>query len=193
MNRTQVAALLRAASAVDPRLPAPDATALDAWAALLDDVPPEVAADALRDHYRRHTETIMPADVVRHWRAALRGADRPGPPRRRSYLLVLPDACLPPADLRAATADLARATGVPPLGRCSIRLRRTAPDGRAGDPERLVASTRACAEGLVDAGVAALVVQRTPEAGTGPRHALVLVVKPGVGCDAGWPLSRPRP
>jgi hypothetical protein len=74
MNRTDVAAMLGAASAVDPKLPQPDPDVLTMWTAILDDVPAAVAADAVREHYRRHGETIMPADIVEHWRTVRRDA-----------------------------------------------------------------------------------------------------------------------
>ncbi|SDD86243.1 zinc finger domain-containing protein [Actinokineospora iranica] len=74
MNRQEVATLLGAASAVDPKVPQPDPDVLDMWAAILDDVPAEVGADAVREHYRHHAETVMPADIVEHWRAVRRDA-----------------------------------------------------------------------------------------------------------------------
>ncbi|WP_424183833.1 zinc finger domain-containing protein [Actinokineospora sp. G85] len=74
MNRAQVATLLGGASAVDPRIPAPDPDVLAMWAAILDDVPAEVAADAVREHYRHRSETVMPADIVAHWRTVRRDA-----------------------------------------------------------------------------------------------------------------------
>ncbi|RKT52055.1 hypothetical protein [Saccharothrix australiensis] len=178
MNRTQVAAVLRAASAVDPRLAAPDDDTLTAWAAQLDDVPVEVAQEAIRVHYRQSARAITPADIVRHWRVTLRDAGPPAVRPPRSYLLVLPNPRLPPAELRATTAELARKTGIPPLGHCSIRLLWTVPDGHHGDPEHLAASVQACADGLVDAGIAALVIQRTPEIRTDPRLSLAIAVKP---------------
>ncbi|MGH3859189.1 zinc finger domain-containing protein [Actinokineospora sp.] len=72
MNRAEVATLLGAASAVDPRIPQPDGDVLAMWAAILDDVPAEVGADAVREHYRRHSETVMPADILDHWRTLRR-------------------------------------------------------------------------------------------------------------------------
>ncbi|GGU73518.1 hypothetical protein GCM10010178_76370 [Lentzea flava] len=42
------------------------------WAHVLDDVPYSAAENALREHYRRSTETVMPADIVESWRAARR-------------------------------------------------------------------------------------------------------------------------
>ncbi|GAA3890389.1 hypothetical protein GCM10022243_64110 [Saccharothrix violaceirubra] len=72
MNRSEVATLLGAAAAVDPKVPQPDPDVLDMWAAILDDVPADIAAEAVREHYRRRVETVMPADVVEHWRIVRR-------------------------------------------------------------------------------------------------------------------------
>lgn len=72
MNRPEVAALLGAASAVDPKLPQPDPDVLTMWAGILNDVPAGIAANAVREHYRHNSETIMPANIVAHWRAVRR-------------------------------------------------------------------------------------------------------------------------
>ncbi|MEU4444877.1 hypothetical protein AB0K14_03310 [Actinosynnema sp. NPDC050801] len=106
MNRAQVATLLGAASAVDPRIPAPDADVLDMWAAVLDDVPAEVAADAMREHYRRRTETIMPADIVEHWRTVRRDAAE----QRHRAELTARTRRLDDAGLRAIRSGVARVT-----------------------------------------------------------------------------------
>lgn len=74
MNRGEVAALLGAASAVDARIPQPDPDVLTMWAGILDDVPADVAGAAVREHYRHSSETVMPADIVAHWRTIRREA-----------------------------------------------------------------------------------------------------------------------
>jgi hypothetical protein len=72
VNRTEVAALLGAASAVDPKVPQPDPDVLTMWAGILDGIPADIAGAAVREHYHRTTETIMPADIVGHWRTVRR-------------------------------------------------------------------------------------------------------------------------
>jgi hypothetical protein len=118
MNRTEVAALLGAASAVDPKVPHPDPDVLTMWAGILDDVPADVAGAAVREHYRHHAETIMPADVVEYWRTVRReAAER----RHSAELRANARPQLDAADLRAihdgitrVTAALAVTRGVDP-------------------------------------------------------------------------------
>lgn len=74
MNRAEVATLLGAASAVDPKVPQPDPDVLIMWAGILGDVPADIAGAAVREHYRRSGETVMPADIVEHWRTVRRDA-----------------------------------------------------------------------------------------------------------------------
>ncbi|MEV4021857.1 hypothetical protein AB0K14_03305 [Actinosynnema sp. NPDC050801] len=87
------------------------------------------------------------------------------------------------AGVRRTTATLARSVGVPALGRCSVRLVWTVTDRRRRDADNLVPTLKACADGLVDAGVVvddvpALMVKHMPEIVLGERGALVLVVEP---------------
>ncbi|CCH27566.1 hypothetical protein ABZ816_08165 [Actinosynnema sp. NPDC047251] len=182
MNRAQVAALLAAAAAVDPEFPVLDDAGLATWAAQLTDVPMTAAVEALQDHYPRHSRPIVPADIVTHWQTTL-----PQPAERRGTVLVLPDARLPTdprhrvqalSDLRTATATLARATGVPPLGPCTLRLRWTVPDGHRRDPDHVAATVMACADGLADAGVLGDLVDHGSELERGDAPTLVIELKP---------------
>jgi len=106
VNRREVATLLGAASAVDPKVPQPDPDVLTMWAAILDDVPAKVAADAVRAHYRHHAGTIMPADIVEHWRIARRDAAER---RQRAELTARPRR-LDDTALHAIRAGIARVT-----------------------------------------------------------------------------------
>ncbi|GGM65071.1 hypothetical protein GCM10012275_39520 [Longimycelium tulufanense] len=87
------------------------------------------------------------------------------------------------AEIRHTTATLARATGIPPLGRCAVRLIWTVTDRRRRDADNLVPTLKACADGLVDARVVAddtpdLMVKHMPEITHGHRAGLALVVEP---------------
>lgn len=113
MNRAQVATLLGAASAVDPRIPAPDVDVLAMWAAVLDDVPAEVAAEAVREHYRRRTETVMPADIVEHWRTVRRDAAE----QRNRAELAARARQLDENGLRAIRAGIARVSAALAIAR----------------------------------------------------------------------------
>lgn len=67
MNAREANVLLTKATLIDPRLSRPAAERADqaeAWAAVLADVPLEVGAAAVRDHYRVETRTVMPADII---------------------------------------------------------------------------------------------------------------------------------
>lgn len=73
MNRTEVATLLGAAAAIDPKIPAPNKQVLDMWTAMLDDIPADIGQSAVRahyrsDHYATSKETITPGDIVTHHR-----------------------------------------------------------------------------------------------------------------------------
>jgi hypothetical protein len=72
VNRAEVATLLGAASAVDPKVPQPDPDVLTMWSGILGDVPADIAGAAVRDHYRHSSETVMPANIVEHWRTVRR-------------------------------------------------------------------------------------------------------------------------
>ncbi|MEU4801270.1 hypothetical protein [Actinosynnema sp. NPDC023587] len=184
MNRAQVAALLAAAAALDPAFPPQDDAGLATWAAHLADVPVTTAIEALRTHYPDRARPIVPTDVVAYWQSTL--AHSPG---RRCTVLVLPNARLPAdprhrvqalTDLRAATATLARATGVPPLGPCALRLRWTVPDGHRRDPDHVTASVMACADGLADAGVLEELVDHGAELARGDAPTLVIELRPAL-------------
>lgn len=67
MNPIEANVLLTEATLLDPRLSRPAAERVDqaeAWAAVLADVPLTVALEAVREHYRGETRTVMPADIV---------------------------------------------------------------------------------------------------------------------------------
>ncbi|MEV0677213.1 hypothetical protein AB0I60_11910 [Actinosynnema sp. NPDC050436] len=181
-HRAHVAALLAAAAAVDPAFPVLDDAGLATWTAQLADVPLTSAVEALQAHYRHHTRSIVPADIVAHWQATL-----PHPPDRRGTVLVLPNARLPTdprdrvralADLRGATAALARVTGVPPQGPCALRLRWTVPDGHRRDPDHVTATAMACADGLADAGVIDDLVDHEAHWERGDAPTLVIELRP---------------
>ncbi|WP_073846181.1 zinc finger domain-containing protein [Amycolatopsis sp. CB00013] len=105
MNRTEVAALLGAASAVDPKVPQPDPDLLTMWAGILDDVPADVAGAAVREHYRHNGETVMPADIVEYWRTVRRDAAE-----REHAAQLRARAAERPLDLRAIRDGVARVT-----------------------------------------------------------------------------------
>jgi hypothetical protein len=72
VNAAEVAHLLGIASTLDNRVSAESKMQVRVWAHVLDDVPFDVAEHALREHYRRSTETIMPANIVEYRRTARR-------------------------------------------------------------------------------------------------------------------------
>lgn len=117
MNRSEVAALLGAASAVDPKVPQPDPDVLAMWAGILDDVPADIAAEAVREHYRRRAETIMPANIVEHWRTLRReAAERRHNAKIRAHAHRLDETGLRAirSGITRVTAALAAARGVDP-------------------------------------------------------------------------------
>ena len=105
MNRTEVAALLGAASAVDPKVPQPDPDVLTMWAGILDDVPADIAGSAVREHYRHNGETVIPADIVHYWRTVRRDAAE-----RRHTAELRARAAERRPDLRAISDGIARVT-----------------------------------------------------------------------------------
>lgn len=72
MNAAEVARLLGIASTLDNKISAGSTMQVRTWAHVLDDVPYSAAENALREHYRRSTDTVMPADIVESWRNARR-------------------------------------------------------------------------------------------------------------------------
>jgi hypothetical protein len=68
VNAQELARLLGMAQSVDPRFPALDEDILTVWFALVRDVPFEVAATVLGDHYRASQDTIAPAVLVAGWK-----------------------------------------------------------------------------------------------------------------------------
>jgi hypothetical protein len=63
--------LLIAAKAIDDRVVA-DKERAQAWSWILDDIEPEDAKTALRQHYRQSTKTVMPNDILQLARIAKR-------------------------------------------------------------------------------------------------------------------------
>ncbi|MGW5647535.1 hypothetical protein [Saccharopolyspora sp. NPDC003762] len=91
--------------------------------------------------------------------------------------------------VRKTAATLARAAKVPALGRCAVRLVWTVTDRRRRDADNLVPTLKACADGLVDAGVVAddvpeLMTKHMPEIVLGDRTGLVLIVVRPLSLDA---------
>lgn len=75
------------------------------------------------------------------------------------------------------------AHSIPALGRCSVHLVWTVTDRRRRDADNLVPTLKACADGLVDAGIVAddvpaLMTKRMPEIVLGDTLGLVLIVEP---------------
>lgn len=75
------------------------------------------------------------------------------------------------------------ARDIPALGRCSVHLVWTVTDRRRRDADNLVPTLKACADGLVDAGIVAddvpaLMTKRMPEIVLGDTLGLVLIVEP---------------
>lgn len=64
MNLAEVSELLGVCAEVDGRILTSDTA--PAWLLLLEDIPAEDAANAVRQHYRTDTRRIMPADIVTH-------------------------------------------------------------------------------------------------------------------------------
>ncbi|MGW1679371.1 hypothetical protein [Saccharopolyspora sp. NPDC002376] len=85
--------------------------------------------------------------------------------------------------VRGDAAKLARAEQVPALGRCTVRLVWTVTNRRRRDADNVVPTLKACADGLVDAGVVTddvpeLMTKHMPEIQLGDRAGLVLIVEP---------------
>ncbi|MEV5543094.1 hypothetical protein AB0L13_40365 [Saccharopolyspora shandongensis] len=86
-------------------------------------------------------------------------------------------------NIRHTAATLARNAKVPALDRCAVRLVWTVTDRRRRDADNLVPTLKACADGLVDAGVVAddvpaLMTKHMPEIVLGEALGLVLIVDP---------------
>ncbi len=84
--------------------------------------------------------------------------------------------------VRNAARLLAHAEQIPPLGRCTVGLVWTVTDRRRRDADNLVPTLKACADGLVDAGIVAddtpdLMRKWMPEIHLGDGQALVLTVE----------------
>ncbi|MEU5848955.1 hypothetical protein [Saccharopolyspora shandongensis] len=85
--------------------------------------------------------------------------------------------------IRTAAAVRARNAKVPALGCCAVRLVWTVTDRRRRDADNLVPTLKACADGLVDAGVVVddipeLMTKHMPEIVRGDALGLVLIVEP---------------
>lgn len=107
MNAAEIAQLLGIASALDNRISAGSKMQVRTWSHVLDDVPYQVAEQALRAHYRRSTDTIMPADVVEHWRTTRREVAEQ---RHNAELRAQPRQLDEAARLRIIRAGIARVT-----------------------------------------------------------------------------------
>ncbi|GAA2772911.1 hypothetical protein [Saccharopolyspora taberi] len=75
------------------------------------------------------------------------------------------------------------ARNIPALGRCTVRLVWTVTDRRRRDADNAVPTLKACADGLVDAGIVAddvpaLMTKHMPEIVLGDTAGLVLIVEP---------------
>lgn len=68
MNAREVAQLLGYASTLDTKISADSEMQVRAWAGLLGDVPATAGKTAIDAHYAQSTDTIMPADILGHWR-----------------------------------------------------------------------------------------------------------------------------
>lgn len=68
MNAREVAQLLGYASTLDTKISADSEMQVRAWAGLLADVPANAGKAAIDAHYAQSTDTIMPADILGHWR-----------------------------------------------------------------------------------------------------------------------------
>jgi len=68
MNDTEALVFLTRAAMLDPRMkridPVDQADMAEAWSVVLDDVALDAALIILREHYREHSDSITPADVV---------------------------------------------------------------------------------------------------------------------------------
>lgn len=64
MDLPDTARILTAAAAFTPAIAADDERVVRAWHALIGDLDYQLATEALRDHYRRSSYPITPADIV---------------------------------------------------------------------------------------------------------------------------------
>lgn len=95
MNAQEVAQLLGICSALDPKIPQPDADVVRAWYAVLDDVPSDQAGHIVRFYYRSERyltsrEPISPADIVQAWNARRRPSERERAGENRATRRELP-------------------------------------------------------------------------------------------------------
>ncbi|MEV5538494.1 hypothetical protein AB0L13_16685 [Saccharopolyspora shandongensis] len=86
-------------------------------------------------------------------------------------------------NVRHTAATLARNAKIPALGRCSVHLVWTVTNRRRRDADNLAPTLKACADGLVDAGIVTddvpeLMTKHMPEIVLGDRAGLVLIVEP---------------
>lgn len=89
------------------------------------------------------------------------------------------------ADVRNATALLARQAGVPAMGRCEVTLVWTVTDKRRRDTDNLYPTLKAACDGLVDAGIVPddtpeFMVKHAPVIEHGAVRGLVLMVAPNL-------------
>lgn len=106
INPTAVAQLVLAkVASLDPRTPKPNQATLDAWAEHLTGIRPDEALAAVTEHYRTSTTLIMPADLLRHIRAARQDA------ASRAVIAALPPSTRPlmPAAIERSALALAPA------------------------------------------------------------------------------------
>ena len=68
MNAQELARLLGVAATVDPRFPGLEPETLKVWLKFVKDIPFEVAADTMGEHYGRTEDTITPAVLVAGWK-----------------------------------------------------------------------------------------------------------------------------
>jgi hypothetical protein len=68
VNGQELARLLGVAATVDPRFPALEPATLKVWFKFLQDIPFEVAAEVMGEHYGRTEETITPSVLVAGWK-----------------------------------------------------------------------------------------------------------------------------
>lgn len=74
MDRSETARLLTAAAAFSPSIAADDPRVVNAWHAVIGDLPYVAASHAVRDYYRTESWPITPAQIVGRVEAAERAA-----------------------------------------------------------------------------------------------------------------------
>ena len=74
MDRSETARLLTAAAAFSPSIAADDPRVVNAWHAVIGDLPYVAASHAVRDYYRTESWPITPAQIVSRVEAAERAA-----------------------------------------------------------------------------------------------------------------------